>query len=207
MACRRLGKPGRQQSVASGHRGLRGGRARLCLHFLDGRLQVRDVAPCPPPASCGTVGRLAASVARSRPPSVMESRLTPGPGQAAHRLHPGPDAAATDAEAPAITAAPRPFVVPGKQQRAFEELVDSADALYGIPDEDPSSLRRTACRVRDIRPARHRKRHAAPARAAARPAVQWPLADGDPSDCQGSWRRRPAQRSRRQSVLRYAPGE
>jgi phosphoglycerate dehydrogenase-like enzyme len=30
------------------------------------------------------------------------------------------------------------------QQRAFEELVDSADALYGVPDEQPAALRRTA---------------------------------------------------------------
>jgi phosphoglycerate dehydrogenase-like enzyme len=31
-----------------------------------------------------------------------------------------------------------------QQQRAFEDLVDSADALYGVPDEDPAALRRTA---------------------------------------------------------------
>jgi phosphoglycerate dehydrogenase-like enzyme len=30
------------------------------------------------------------------------------------------------------------------QQRAFEELVDSAEALYGVPDEDPEQLHRTA---------------------------------------------------------------
>lgn len=30
-----------------------------------------------------------------------------------------------------------------EQQRAFEALVDSADALYGIPDLDPASLKRT----------------------------------------------------------------
>jgi phosphoglycerate dehydrogenase-like enzyme len=30
-----------------------------------------------------------------------------------------------------------------EQQRAFEELVDSAEALYGIPDVDASALRRT----------------------------------------------------------------
>lgn len=30
------------------------------------------------------------------------------------------------------------------QQRAFEELLDSADALYGIPDVDPAALKRTA---------------------------------------------------------------
>ena len=30
------------------------------------------------------------------------------------------------------------------QQRAFEELLDSADALYGIPDVDPVALKRTA---------------------------------------------------------------
>src|SRR6476469_9953399 len=30
------------------------------------------------------------------------------------------------------------------QQRAFEEMVDSADALYGIPDVDPAALKRTA---------------------------------------------------------------
>lgn len=29
------------------------------------------------------------------------------------------------------------------QQRAFEEMVDSAEALYGIPDVDPAALRRT----------------------------------------------------------------
>lgn len=29
------------------------------------------------------------------------------------------------------------------QQQAFEELVDSAEALYGIPDVDPAALRRT----------------------------------------------------------------
>jgi phosphoglycerate dehydrogenase-like enzyme len=29
------------------------------------------------------------------------------------------------------------------QQRAFEELVDSAQALYGVPDEQPAALRRT----------------------------------------------------------------
>ncbi|MCE3550946.1 D-2-hydroxyacid dehydrogenase [Pseudonocardia sp. RS11V-5] len=29
------------------------------------------------------------------------------------------------------------------QQRAFEELVDSADALYGVPDEQPAALART----------------------------------------------------------------
>lgn len=32
----------------------------------------------------------------------------------------------------------------GQQQRAFEELVDSAEALYGVPDEKPAALRRTA---------------------------------------------------------------
>jgi phosphoglycerate dehydrogenase-like enzyme len=31
-----------------------------------------------------------------------------------------------------------------QQQRAFDELVDSADVLYGIPDVDPAALRRTA---------------------------------------------------------------
>lgn len=30
------------------------------------------------------------------------------------------------------------------QQRAFEDMVDSADVLYGIPDVDPAALRRTA---------------------------------------------------------------
>ncbi|WP_254165120.1 D-2-hydroxyacid dehydrogenase [Rothia santali] len=30
-----------------------------------------------------------------------------------------------------------------RQQREFEELVDSADVLYGIPDTDPAQLRRT----------------------------------------------------------------
>ncbi|WP_199179349.1 D-2-hydroxyacid dehydrogenase [Mycolicibacterium goodii] len=30
-----------------------------------------------------------------------------------------------------------------EQQRAFEELVDSAQALYGLPDEQPTALRRT----------------------------------------------------------------
>ena len=30
-----------------------------------------------------------------------------------------------------------------EQQRAFEEMVDSADALYGIPDVDPEALKRT----------------------------------------------------------------
>lgn len=29
------------------------------------------------------------------------------------------------------------------QQRAFDELVDSADVLYGVPDEQPAALRRT----------------------------------------------------------------
>jgi len=32
----------------------------------------------------------------------------------------------------------------GQQQRAFEDLVDSADALYGVPDENSTALRRTA---------------------------------------------------------------
>lgn len=32
----------------------------------------------------------------------------------------------------------------GQQQRAFEDLVDSAEALYGVPDEKPAALRRTA---------------------------------------------------------------
>lgn len=31
-----------------------------------------------------------------------------------------------------------------EQQRAFEEMVDSADVLYGIPDVDPAALKRTA---------------------------------------------------------------
>lgn len=31
-----------------------------------------------------------------------------------------------------------------EQQRAFEEMVDSAEALYGIPDVDPEALKRTA---------------------------------------------------------------
>lgn len=31
-----------------------------------------------------------------------------------------------------------------EQQRAFEEMLDSADALYGIPDLDPTALKRTA---------------------------------------------------------------
>ena len=31
-----------------------------------------------------------------------------------------------------------------EQQRAFEEMLDSADALYGIPDVDPAALKRTA---------------------------------------------------------------
>jgi phosphoglycerate dehydrogenase-like enzyme len=31
-----------------------------------------------------------------------------------------------------------------EQQRAFEEMVDSAEALYGIPDVDPAALKRTA---------------------------------------------------------------
>ncbi|MHB1171150.1 MAG: D-2-hydroxyacid dehydrogenase [Lacisediminihabitans sp.] len=31
-----------------------------------------------------------------------------------------------------------------EQQRAFEGMVDSADALYGVPDESPVALRRTA---------------------------------------------------------------
>lgn len=39
----------------------------------------------------------------------------------------------------------------GQQQCAFEELVDSADALYGIPDEDPSALRRTADANKNLR--------------------------------------------------------
>jgi phosphoglycerate dehydrogenase-like enzyme len=30
------------------------------------------------------------------------------------------------------------------QQRAFEQMLDSADALYGIPDVDPAALKRTA---------------------------------------------------------------
>jgi phosphoglycerate dehydrogenase-like enzyme len=32
-----------------------------------------------------------------------------------------------------------------EQQRRFEELIDGADALYGIPDEDPAALRRAVC--------------------------------------------------------------
>ena len=31
-----------------------------------------------------------------------------------------------------------------QQQKAFEELLDSAEALYGVPDSDPKALRRTA---------------------------------------------------------------
>jgi phosphoglycerate dehydrogenase-like enzyme len=31
-----------------------------------------------------------------------------------------------------------------EHQRAFEELIDSADALYGVPDEKPEALRRVA---------------------------------------------------------------
>jgi phosphoglycerate dehydrogenase-like enzyme len=31
-----------------------------------------------------------------------------------------------------------------EQQRAFEEMVDSAEVLYGIPDVDPAALKRTA---------------------------------------------------------------
>lgn len=31
-----------------------------------------------------------------------------------------------------------------EQQRAFDELVDSAQALYGVPDEKPAALKRTA---------------------------------------------------------------
>lgn len=31
-----------------------------------------------------------------------------------------------------------------EQQRSFDELVDSAEVLYGVPDEDPSQLHRTA---------------------------------------------------------------
>ncbi len=31
-----------------------------------------------------------------------------------------------------------------EQQREFERLVDTAEALYGVPDEDPAQLRRTA---------------------------------------------------------------
>ena len=30
------------------------------------------------------------------------------------------------------------------QQRAFEEMLDSAEVLYGIPDVDPAALQRTA---------------------------------------------------------------
>ena len=30
------------------------------------------------------------------------------------------------------------------QQQQFEDMVDSAEALYGIPDVDPDALRRTA---------------------------------------------------------------
>ncbi len=30
-----------------------------------------------------------------------------------------------------------------EQQRAFEELIDSAEVLYGVPDEQPAALRRT----------------------------------------------------------------
>jgi len=30
-----------------------------------------------------------------------------------------------------------------EQQRTFDNLVDSADALYGVPDEDPAALKRT----------------------------------------------------------------
>jgi phosphoglycerate dehydrogenase-like enzyme len=35
------------------------------------------------------------------------------------------------------------FVRTSEQQRAFQELVDSADALYGVPDEKPAELHRT----------------------------------------------------------------
>ena len=37
------------------------------------------------------------------------------------------------------------------QQRAFEEMLDSADALYGIPDVDPAALKRTADANPDLR--------------------------------------------------------
>lgn len=36
------------------------------------------------------------------------------------------------------------FVRSAEQQRAFEEMVDSAEALYGIPDVNPAALARTA---------------------------------------------------------------
>ena len=35
------------------------------------------------------------------------------------------------------------FVRTSEQQRAFEQLVDSAEALYGVPDEKPAELHRT----------------------------------------------------------------
>ncbi len=38
-----------------------------------------------------------------------------------------------------------------EQQRAFEELLDSADALYGIPDVGPAALKRTADANPDLR--------------------------------------------------------
>ena len=38
-----------------------------------------------------------------------------------------------------------------EQQRAFEEMLDSADALYGIPDVDPAALKRTADANPDLR--------------------------------------------------------
>ena len=37
------------------------------------------------------------------------------------------------------------------QQRAFEAMLDSADALYGIPDVDPAALKRTADANPDLR--------------------------------------------------------
>ncbi|MER5428963.1 D-2-hydroxyacid dehydrogenase [Streptomyces sp. NPDC002588] len=38
-----------------------------------------------------------------------------------------------------------------RQQRAYDELLDSADALYGIPDVDPSALARTVRANRRLR--------------------------------------------------------
>jgi phosphoglycerate dehydrogenase-like enzyme len=38
-----------------------------------------------------------------------------------------------------------------RQQRAFEDMLDSADALYGIPDVDPAALKRTADANPDLR--------------------------------------------------------
>jgi phosphoglycerate dehydrogenase-like enzyme len=93
-----------------------------------------------PPANPTSTRRLRIAVATRLPTSLRERIVELEPRI---DLVAGDDALYPPMRFPADFGGDPAFRRTPEQQRAFEALVDSADALYGIPDVEPAALRRT----------------------------------------------------------------